>query len=99
VLQSRCGRVGTGMAAETAPEDGTAAPRLNTEVPHSARIWNYWLGGEDNISQVVSRCPRSGRTLSVQARHANFSNVDSIAVRVLSCTSMDIMSDFLNGRS
>lgn len=19
-----------------------------TEVPHSARIWNYWLGGTDN---------------------------------------------------
>ena len=26
-----------------------AAPRLNTKVPHSARIWNYWLGGKDNF--------------------------------------------------
>ena len=23
--------------------------RLNTDVPHSARIWNYWLGGKDNF--------------------------------------------------
>ena len=21
---------------------------LNNGVPHSARIWNYWLGGKDN---------------------------------------------------
>jgi hypothetical protein len=23
-------------------------PGINTAVPHSARIWNYWLGGKDN---------------------------------------------------
>jgi O-methyltransferase involved in polyketide biosynthesis len=23
-------------------------PKINTSVPHSARIWNYWLGGKDN---------------------------------------------------
>ena len=23
-------------------------PEINTTVPHSARIWNYWLGGKDN---------------------------------------------------
>ncbi|GIJ62113.1 hypothetical protein Vau01_096290 [Virgisporangium aurantiacum] len=23
---------------------------LNTEVPHSARVWNYWLGGKDNFA-------------------------------------------------
>ncbi|WP_433330212.1 SAM-dependent methyltransferase [Spirillospora sp. CA-294931] len=23
--------------------------RINTSVPHSARIWNYWLGGKDNF--------------------------------------------------
>src|SRR6476659_7284191 len=22
--------------------------RIDTSVPHSARIWNYWLGGKDN---------------------------------------------------
>ncbi|MEU5085213.1 SAM-dependent methyltransferase [Streptomyces sp. NPDC021356] len=25
-----------------------AHPRIDTSVPHSARIWNYWLGGKDN---------------------------------------------------
>ncbi|MER5478150.1 SAM-dependent methyltransferase [Streptomyces sp. NPDC002734] len=24
------------------------APKIDTSVPHSARIWNYWLGGKDN---------------------------------------------------
>jgi hypothetical protein len=24
-------------------------PELNTGVPHSARVWNYWLGGKDNF--------------------------------------------------
>ena len=28
-------------------EDGPA-PKIDTSVPHSARIWNYWLGGKDN---------------------------------------------------
>ncbi|MET8143929.1 SAM-dependent methyltransferase [Sphaerisporangium sp. NPDC005288] len=42
-------------AAETevpanAPDDleRPAPPRINTSVPHSARIWNYLLGGKDN---------------------------------------------------
>jgi O-methyltransferase involved in polyketide biosynthesis len=26
----------------------TAPPEIDTSVPHSARIWNYWLGGKDN---------------------------------------------------
>jgi hypothetical protein len=26
------------------------AARLNTHVPHSARVWNYWLGGKDNFA-------------------------------------------------
>ena len=32
-------------------EDSQAAapsPKIDTTVPHSARIWNYWLGGKDN---------------------------------------------------
>jgi hypothetical protein len=28
-------------------EDATT-PKIDTSVPHSARIWNYWLGGTDN---------------------------------------------------
>jgi hypothetical protein len=23
---------------------------IDTEVPHTARIWNYWLGGKDNFA-------------------------------------------------
>jgi hypothetical protein len=23
-------------------------PKIDTTIPHSARIWNYWLGGKDN---------------------------------------------------
>jgi O-methyltransferase involved in polyketide biosynthesis len=26
---------------------GQQPPEINTSVPHSARIWNYWLGGKD----------------------------------------------------
>ena len=27
-----------------------AGTGIDTTVPHSARIWNYWLGGEDNYT-------------------------------------------------
>jgi hypothetical protein len=31
--------------------DGAAAPAgIDTTVSHSARIWNYWLGGKDNFA-------------------------------------------------
>jgi hypothetical protein len=23
-------------------------PKIDATVPHSARVWNYWLGGKDN---------------------------------------------------
>jgi len=26
------------------------AGKLNADVPHSARVWNYWLGGKDNFA-------------------------------------------------
>jgi O-methyltransferase involved in polyketide biosynthesis len=25
-----------------------SSPQIDTSVPHSARVWNYWLGGKDN---------------------------------------------------
>jgi S-adenosyl methyltransferase len=31
-----------------APGQGTEPLQIDTTVPHSARIWNYWLGGKDN---------------------------------------------------
>ncbi len=30
--------------------DSTAGTAIGTTVPHSARIWNYWLGGKDNYA-------------------------------------------------
>src|SRR5271154_4046616 len=38
-------------AARGAEEAGdTAQSGIDTTVPHSARIWNYWLGGKDNFA-------------------------------------------------
>ena len=33
------------MTGDTGDE---VRPKIDTTVPHSARIWNYWLGGKDN---------------------------------------------------
>jgi hypothetical protein len=34
---------------ENPPSGGPASfPKIDSSVPHSARIWNYWLGGKDN---------------------------------------------------
>jgi O-methyltransferase involved in polyketide biosynthesis len=40
------------VQGEPGPEgpDATAATGIDTSVPHSARIWNYWLGGKDNYA-------------------------------------------------
>jgi O-methyltransferase involved in polyketide biosynthesis len=29
---------------------GEQTAKLDTSVPHSARVWNYWLGGKDNFA-------------------------------------------------
>jgi hypothetical protein len=29
--------------------ESPATAKLDTSVPHSARVWNYWLGGKDNF--------------------------------------------------
>jgi S-adenosyl methyltransferase len=36
--------------AEDAAAAGSPVPELDTSVSHSARIWNYWLGGTDNYA-------------------------------------------------
>jgi SAM-dependent methyltransferase len=39
------------MADETAAaDDELQDPPLDTSVPQTARIWNYWLGGKDNFA-------------------------------------------------
>jgi hypothetical protein len=36
---------------ESTPASSEDYPsKINTEVPHGARIWNYWLGGKDNFA-------------------------------------------------
>jgi hypothetical protein len=34
---------------QTAPGE-EHPPKIDTSVPHSARVWNYWLGGKDNFA-------------------------------------------------
>jgi hypothetical protein len=36
--------------AQVSDPGGEARTRLDTGVPHSARLWNYWLGGKDNFA-------------------------------------------------
>ena len=48
-------------------------PEIDTSVPHSARIWNYWLGGKDNYpvdrmagDQVMEMFPDMTRIARLQ---------------------------------
>src|SRR5512146_2226003 len=41
-------QVMTGRPADAGEED--SGPRLDTSVAHSARVWNYLLGGKDNFA-------------------------------------------------
>jgi hypothetical protein len=34
----------------SAPAGGQAEPVIDSSVPHSARVWNYWLDGKDNYA-------------------------------------------------
>jgi hypothetical protein len=52
---------------------GNRPPEFNAEVPNSARIWNYWLGGKDNFavdreigSQVEAMFPQIARVAREQ---------------------------------
>ncbi|UFR06553.1 SAM-dependent methyltransferase [Streptomyces sp. Go40/10] len=36
------------MTDPATPPEPAAHQKIDTSVPHSARIWNYWLGGKDN---------------------------------------------------
>ncbi|MFC4470671.1 SAM-dependent methyltransferase [Streptomyces xiangluensis] len=36
------------MAEAQSHPDQDALSKIDTTVPHSARIWNYWMGGKDN---------------------------------------------------
>jgi len=34
---------------DSAAPDEEPRPQIDASVPHSARVWNYWLGGKDNF--------------------------------------------------
>lgn len=36
------------MAQDSAGPETDSISKIDTTVPHSARVWNYWLGGKDN---------------------------------------------------
>jgi hypothetical protein len=38
------------MTSDAATAGQNHETKLDTNVPHSARIWNYWLGGKDNFA-------------------------------------------------
>jgi hypothetical protein len=61
---------------------------VDSTIPNVARIYDYLLGGKDNISQVVSRWPHSGRTGDMQAVHVIYSNIESLIVLDLYRTCM-----------
>jgi hypothetical protein len=49
-----------------------AGPHIDTSVSHSARIWNYWLGGKDNYAidrQVGDQIAEMYPYIVDQARH------------------------------
>jgi hypothetical protein len=50
-------------------------PGINVGIAHPARVYDYFLGGKDNITQVVSGNPHSGPTVAIQARHGVYSKV------------------------
>jgi S-adenosyl methyltransferase len=38
------------VTADATPPEQAPSPKIDTSIPHSARIWNYWLGGKDNFA-------------------------------------------------
>ncbi len=56
------------------PEPRTVGTAIDTTVPHSARIWNYWLGGKHNyeIDRVAgdqfSAATTTGKAPAVSGR-------------------------------
>jgi S-adenosyl methyltransferase len=41
---------GASVTVAAAQEDPDLPPEINTNVAHSARVYNYWLGGKDNFA-------------------------------------------------
>jgi hypothetical protein len=71
---------------------------FDPRIPSIARVYDYLLGGKDNISQVVPAGPYSGPTMNVQTRQTNFSKIASLVVRNLVDTSLGGIVRFLGRR-
>jgi hypothetical protein len=74
---------------------GETLEPFDTAKPNIARVWDYWLGGKDNISQVVPAIPYSARTLVIQALQACYSKTKAFAVRTLSGSSLSAYVRFI----
>jgi SAM-dependent methyltransferase len=48
-VEPDCARRQDGAVSEE-PTDAFTGTGIDTTIPHSARIWNYWLGGKDNYA-------------------------------------------------
>lgn len=61
---------------------------LQTDVPHGARIWNYWLGGKDNyaadreVGDAVAAAAPTVRTYALLARQFLIRTVTHLAGEV-----------------
>ncbi|GLW66349.1 hypothetical protein Arub01_45930 [Actinomadura rubrobrunea] len=56
----------------SARESDPASPKIDTSVPHSARIWDYWLGGKENYPvdrEAGDMVRRLLPDIDVSARH------------------------------
>jgi S-adenosyl methyltransferase len=40
----------SGLWRSDGPDDGREPPKIDTSVPHVARVYDYWLGGENNYA-------------------------------------------------
>ena len=59
----------------------TPVAQFDPSVPSIARVYDFFLGGKDNISQEVSGLPYSGLPVAIQARHHDYSKTAPFAVR------------------
>lgn len=58
------------MTEEYPPPEITPSPQIDTTVSHSARVWDYWLGGKDNYPVDRQVGDRIAQMLPHIVRHA-----------------------------
>jgi S-adenosyl methyltransferase len=84
----------TGYQADNAKRGWEERPRIDTTVPHSARMYNYWLGGKENFAvdreaaeQAIAANP--GIVADVQANRR-------FLARAVRCLTTDGIRQFLD---